>query len=262
MPTIHINNADVYYEIHGEGQPLILVHGYTVSSFGWRHMIPTLSKHFKVVIFDNRGVGQTKDDGGELSVEQMADDVIALSNALNLKKPNVAGISMGGSIAQMVGIRHSDKINKLGIIVSAPKWRAATVMALTSFLMMREQKVNLDISLQVTLSWCLGEGFLSNDKKVNRLIDFLGEEPSPQTLEDQKRQFGALKNFDVRDRLNEITAPTVIFSGIEDVLSLREESKYLADNISGATLREFPCGHMIHVEMPDELSQALINCFI
>lgn len=93
MPNINVNNAGFYYELHGKGQPLILIAGYGANGRSWMPIVNALSQHFQVVIFDNRAGGQTTDDGVTLTVELMAQDVMALSDALNLKKPHIVGRS-------------------------------------------------------------------------------------------------------------------------------------------------------------------------
>ena len=112
MPTISVNGIEFYYEIHGEGEPLILISGYTGDHTQWSHFIDPLSKKFKVLTFDNQGVGQTKDDGGPLSAQVMADNIVALADQLGLSSFHVAGQSMWGSIAQMIAIRHPGRVNK------------------------------------------------------------------------------------------------------------------------------------------------------
>ena len=112
MSKIKLNNANFYYELHGKGHPLILIAGYSGDHLVWMPLLENLSKQFQVLLFDNRGVGQTTDDGRPLSAELMAQDVVALADALDLKKPHIVGQSMGGTIAQRVATHHSEKINK------------------------------------------------------------------------------------------------------------------------------------------------------
>ena len=103
--------------------------------------------------FDNRGVGQTEDDGRPLSAELMADDVVALIKELGLKKPHLIGISMGGTIAQSVASRYGDQISKLVIHVSCPKWRQAMLDGLGSLLRLRELGLEFEEVFRATLPW-------------------------------------------------------------------------------------------------------------
>src|SRR3990167_4083066 len=128
MPNITVNNVNFYYELHGKGQPLVLICGYTADHSYWLPILNALNQHFQVLIFDNPGIGQTTDDGSELSAELIADDIVALTKALNLKKPHILGASMGGTIAQCVASRHPQIVNKLVLLVTSAKWRKAMLL--------------------------------------------------------------------------------------------------------------------------------------
>src|SRR5258708_4769767 len=99
MPFFKANGATIYYELHGEGPPLILIAGYTCDHSFWKPVLRDLAKNFTVLIYDNRGVGQTHDAGGKLSAKLLADDVMAVAAALKFKAPHIVGHSMGGTIA-------------------------------------------------------------------------------------------------------------------------------------------------------------------
>ncbi len=115
----NLNGLNLYYEIHGSGQPLILVHG----SFGvvasFEQSLPLLAGHGQVIGVELQGHGHTADIDRPLSVEQMADDVAALIKHLGLGRADVLGYSLGGGVALQTAIRHPDAVRKL-VVVSAP----------------------------------------------------------------------------------------------------------------------------------------------
>ena len=88
MPIVSVNNANFYYESQGTGEPVILIAGFTCDHLSWQPIVDELSQYFQVVVFDNRGAGQTVDDNKPLSVKLMAADVIALADKLHLKQPH------------------------------------------------------------------------------------------------------------------------------------------------------------------------------
>jgi pimeloyl-ACP methyl ester carboxylesterase len=102
------NGLEIYYEEYGSGEPLILLHGGTVTSQMWQPHIPFFTEHFRVIAPDSRGHGHTNNPIGELSYRMMADDVAAFIQALDLKKPLIFGYSDGGQIALEVGIRYTN----------------------------------------------------------------------------------------------------------------------------------------------------------
>ena len=103
---IEANGLRVYYEVHGEGEPLLLVHGGTATSQVWASHLPTFAEHFRVITPDSRGHGRTDNPTGELGYRVLADDVAALVGALGLRRPLVLGYSDGGQIALELGMRY------------------------------------------------------------------------------------------------------------------------------------------------------------
>ena len=259
MPTITANGAEFYYELQGQGPALILIAGYTCDHFIWQPIVEELSKHFQVLTFDNRAVGQTQDDAPVLTAELMAEDVMALAQELGLKKPHIVGQSMGGNIAQVVASRYASEINKLVILTSTAKWREAMLKAMQSLLLMRAKDIDFDVIFEVLLPWIFGEKTLKNSENIQNLKQLLLANPYPQSLENQSRQVKVLEAFDGRKYLNTIQAPTLVVHGLQDVVALQHESKYLADNIANADFTIVDGPHGIVAEIPDEIARAIIN---
>ena len=105
---IEANGLRVYYEVHGEGEPLLLIHGGTATSQSWASHFPAFTEHFQVFAPDSRGHGRTDNPTGELDYRLMADDVAALVSALGLRRPFVLGYSDGGQIALELGMRYPE----------------------------------------------------------------------------------------------------------------------------------------------------------
>jgi pimeloyl-ACP methyl ester carboxylesterase len=103
---IEANGLRIYYEVHGEGEPLLLVHGGTATSQAWASHLPAFTEHFQVFTPDSRGHGRTDNPTGVLDYRMMADDVAALIKALGLQRPLVLGYSDGGQIALELGMRY------------------------------------------------------------------------------------------------------------------------------------------------------------
>jgi pimeloyl-ACP methyl ester carboxylesterase len=103
---IEANGLRIYCEVHGEGEPLLLIHGGTATSQSWASHLPVFTEHFQVFTPDSRGHGRTDNPTGELGYRVMADDVAALIVALGLQRPLVLGYSDGGQIALELGMRY------------------------------------------------------------------------------------------------------------------------------------------------------------
>jgi pimeloyl-ACP methyl ester carboxylesterase len=112
--TLPINGLDMYYEIHGEGEPLVLLHGaYMSIDTNWAGLIPTLSRDHKVIAVELQDHGHTSDRDTPITYDGMADDVAALLDQLGVEKAAVFGYSMGGSAAIRLAIRHPDKVTRI-----------------------------------------------------------------------------------------------------------------------------------------------------
>src|SRR5271168_2930610 len=118
MEIMKIGDLEMHYEVQGDGQPLVLISGYTCDHTFWDQLAPDLATRFRVVTFDNRGVGRTKDNGQLFSIETMASDTAALIQYLGLPKVTVIGQSMGGVIAQAMLATYPDLCGKCAILNS------------------------------------------------------------------------------------------------------------------------------------------------
>ncbi len=123
MAVARLNEVDVNYEVHGDGTPLVLAHGYTASLEMWRDQIDALSAKYRVVIYDTRGHGKTTAppsiDGYDLARDYVGDQ-LALMDYLGIDRAYVGGLSMGGMIAQEFALQHPDRITALLLFDTGP----------------------------------------------------------------------------------------------------------------------------------------------
>lgn len=257
MATIKINDAEIYYELHGHGEPLILIAGYTCDHLFWGAMLEELKRYFQVLIFDNRGVGQTKDSNQPLTLEIIADDTIALAQKLGLARPHILGQSMGGAIAQTIAYKYPDKINKLMILNSVAKFNTRTLKAIESLLHLRKENISFESLVEASLPWFFSSEFLDKPENITTFKEALVNNPFPQSVQDQERQFRALQKFDSRSWLHKIKMPTQIIAAEGDIVCLVSESQYLAESISGANFIIVPGSHSSPVEKPNEVCKII-----
>lgn len=122
---VEVGDLNMYYVAAGRGRPLVLLHGGTVDNRHWDPHVPMLEPHFRVIRPDNRGHGRTNNPRGELTYPQMADDIAALCEALDLEKPLIFGFSDGGQIAMEIGMRHPDLAQAL--VISGAMYKSEAV---------------------------------------------------------------------------------------------------------------------------------------
>jgi pimeloyl-ACP methyl ester carboxylesterase len=105
---IHANGVEMYYEVHGQGEPLLLIHGGTLTADSWQPYLAAFAEHYRVITPDTRGHGRSDNPTGTMSYRLLADDMAAFVRALDLHKPLIAGYSDGGQIALEIGMRYPD----------------------------------------------------------------------------------------------------------------------------------------------------------
>lgn len=115
-----VNNINLCYDIHGNGDPVILLHGFSDRKEHWRAQVGELSEHFKVIRLDNRGAGKSDRPDGEYSMEVYASDVAGLIDNLEIGRAHIIGHSMGGMIAQNFAILYPNKVSKLILLNTLP----------------------------------------------------------------------------------------------------------------------------------------------
>jgi len=113
MPKTTTNNITIDYEITGDGPPLVLIAGLGYPKWMWHKMLPGLAAHFRVITFDNRGVGESDKPAGPYTAQMLAADTVGLMDALGIEKAHVMGHSMGGFIAQALVLDTPDRVDRL-----------------------------------------------------------------------------------------------------------------------------------------------------
>src|SRR3954454_19964478 len=121
MPLAERDGARLYWEETGSGDPVLLIMGLGMNATGWWRTIPVLAgAGFRVLAFDNRGVGRSDRPPGPYSVPQLADDAVAVLDAAGIERAHVYGISLGGMIAQEIALRHAGRLRALVLGATTP----------------------------------------------------------------------------------------------------------------------------------------------
>lgn len=133
------NGIRMHYVTEGEGEPLLLLHGFPQFWYAWRHQIPVLSKHFKLIVPDLRGYGQTDRPPhiADYNIDLLGKDIVSLIQALGYKKAHIVGHDWGGAIAWHLALEHPDVIHKL-IILNCPHPRIFSKALRSNFSQMRK----------------------------------------------------------------------------------------------------------------------------
>lgn len=250
MPIAKLENTvEMYYEIHGGGEPLILINGLKSDHTGWMPLLDFLSRSFQVILLNNRAIGHTKDNGEFFKIEDMADDVIQLMNVLNIHSAYIAGHSMGGAIAQVIAHRFPDRVKKLFLCNTFMKFNKISTDAFEGVLNRHIQGATREEVIDAVIPWVFSKEFNTPELRT-QIHGFVANDPLWQSPKNYERQFHALKFFDSSAWAKEITVPTVVVGSKEDITALPEESVELARNIQASSLEMLEGGHASAIEQP------------
>jgi 3-oxoadipate enol-lactonase len=259
MPTVERNGAEIYYEEQGQGEPLLLIMGLAGHLMQWIFQVPVLAQRFRVITFDNRGAGRTKTPPGEFTIRQMADDAAALLDHLGIERAHVVGWSMGGMIAQELTLNYPQKVNRLVLLASLGRLKPWAVPFQTFSQQARERDLDrIGLALAV-MPWLYTAAFMTDEQKVAGALSLVPMDPYPISAAGFAGQAAAIRGQDSLDRLGQITAPTLVLVGAEDILTPPYYSRELAERIPGARLQILERGgHGMSIEYPLETNQALL----
>jgi len=262
MAKIQVKGLQMAYEIDGIGEPLLLIGGFTMVKESWELQVAPLAKHFRVVSFDNRGVGETTVPSEPFTIAEMAADTVGLMDGLGIDSAHIFGVSMGGLIAQVLALDHPDRVKKVVLGCTTHGGRHAVqpqkeVMQLLG--KAADPSIPVEESVRMRLPTVLSERFIREEPE--RLEEFVRSSvqyyPTP---EGAAGQMGALSVFNVKKRLGEIRCPVLVITGAEDRMMPPENSRLLAEGIEGAELYMVDdAGHSFFFEKPDEVNGVLID---
>ena len=264
MPKIASNGIDIYYEIHSQGKPLVLISGLGYSLWQWHRMVPFLMEHFQVITFDNRGVGQSDKPGGPYTAQMLADDTVGLLDALGIEKAILMGHSMGGFIAQALALDFPQRLDKL--ILCSTNFGGIHHVPVSPEAM----KVLTDVSSDPLTRFKNGlivstaPGWAEkNPETIQEWIEWRVSNPIEPGAYQAQLAIGLalLDNAAAFEaRLFQISIPTLILFGAYDKVVPPENASLLAEKIVSSQVVIFPdAGHFFPIEIPEAASETVTN---
>ncbi|KOP25687.1 alpha/beta hydrolase [Hapalosiphon sp. MRB220] len=259
MPKVQVNGIELFYNINGTGEPLILIGGFDSDSSSWSVLMPFLVKHYQVIRLDNRGVGQSSAPNSPYSIQQMAADAFALLEYLGISQVHVAGHSMGGQIAQELTLAHPEKVKSL-ILISSWAKADSKFQAIIELWGDLTSKLNPVLYQTTLLPWLFSDRFYATPGAIAEIIHQIQKYPylpEPHALYHQSR---AILNSDTSERLAKINLPTLVMVGEQDMITPVKFSQYLAQSIPNAQLVMLEqLGHACFIESPEVVAQEMLK---
>lgn len=251
MPTASINGFDLFYEIFGDGEPIILHHGYTGSHYNYHGSAAILAPKYRCILMDCRGAGDSGRPPSGHTTEQYAADVIALADYLGLDRFTFVGHSMGGLIGMELGITYGHRLNRLVLVAPAPADGVQTPPGYRE--RDRALHTSRDVETMLHERRITTARELSDD--VHRLRIQRGHSVSDAHFEESWK---ALEDARLGERLAEITVPTLMVAGAADGLLPANLQDF--QRLPNATLHVFSrVSHGVPYEVPEAFAEVIAD---
>jgi 3-oxoadipate enol-lactonase len=233
MPTVHVNGINMYYEVHSEGEPLLMIQGLgfeisvMVTEPGKSRYIDKFTDRYKVIVYDFRGVGRTDKPDMSYSVEMLANDAIGLLDSIGIRKAHVMGTSMGSQIAQIIAAKYPERVKSLILVVGFT--RALPIMRFIGFVSTRIPIIK------------------------DKMTGWMYKQKYPPTPRSFRRMADVANKCDTRWLLGRISVPTLIVNGKSDGIVPMKITRELAEGILGSRLILVDGDHLFAAKNPDLL---------
>jgi 3-oxoadipate enol-lactonase len=258
VPTAEANGQRLYYEEHGAGEPLLCVMGLGADHTAWLLNVPAWSKTRRVIVFDNRDVGRSSYSEEPYEVSDMAADVLALADHLELASFDLLGLSLGGAISQHVALRAPERVRTLTLAVTYGGfggWGRQRAKVFRGLLAGMSHETRVEFLMALVYS----EIVFGNEQFEAAARQTMLEHPHPQSNEAFIRQLDAGSRHELRDRLGELRMPVHVIGAERDVMVPPHKSAELAELIPGARLTMLDAGHAVNVELAQAFNAAVLE---
>jgi pimeloyl-ACP methyl ester carboxylesterase len=255
---VNSSSVSISYHERGVGDPLVLIMGFGADGQVWDKHAGVYEKHFRCIIPDNRGVGRSDQPPGPYSTRQMADDVIAVMDDAGVRQARIAGISMGGAIAQEVVINYPERVRSL-LLVST--WARFDNYATAIYENLKHLRVSSEPEhfTELLQLWIYAPPYYEHH--YTELKKAAAAKPErPQTRNGFEGQLDACIRHDAVDRLKKIECPVHITVGLKDIFTPPPFSYLINEMIPHSTLSIYPeCGHVHHWEDLDRFNDETLQ---
>jgi aminoacrylate hydrolase len=258
VPKANIGDADIYYEEHGKGEPLMLVSGLGGTAAYWKANLPALSSRYRVIVHDHRGAGQSTHSRIKYTVDQMTQDTVRLMDQLEIDSAHVVGHSTGGAIGQTMAIAHPKRLKKLVLFAT---WTKADFFFRHLFSVRRDvlTKIGAEAYVKAGTLFLFPPWWIQKNEKMLAEREALTVENFPP-VEVVASRIDGIVAFDRSAELGRIRTPTLVLCAKDDAITPAYFSEELAKQIPGAKLQILPDGgHCASEAVPESFNKAVLD---
>ena len=258
MPFQKVNGINLYYELHGpeKADVIVLSNGIFMSSASWGYQVADLKKHFRVLVYDCRGMWQSEHPQEAYSMDMHVEDLAGLLDALGIEKAHIGGISYGGEISMLFALKYPHRTRSL--IISSTVSQIDTMLTKMGALWssaLRDR--NADALFESSLPLNFSEGWLKANAGI---LEATRNRYHQMDMAAAERLMQAFSEINFTDRLKEINVPALVLVGEQDILKPRKYAEIIATEIPGAELIIIPhAGHAVSLEQPAAFNSAVLG---
>lgn len=259
MPQAQVSDAELYYEVHGDGEPLVLIPGFGAGMWIWFKQVSELAQKFRVISYDPRGLARSSSRGRNFaSMGRLAEDLEALLRVLDIERAHITGASFGGFVAQEFALGYPEMTNTLVLCCTSYGGAAHVPPSAETLAALASTKgLNTGERVRANLLLAFSPEYVAQEREeIEQVIALREANFVPEEV--YLHQLQAAMAFDASARVSEIKARTLVITGDEDIIVPAQNSYNLAARIPHAELRVIPGGsHTFFIEKADEFNRAL-----
>ncbi len=255
MPTIQINDIKMHYQVVGQGDPLLLIHGLGSSLRDWERQVQVFAEHYQVITFDARGHGSSDKPAGPYSMAMFAEDTAALLAALDISSMHVVGISMGGMVAFQLAVDRPDLIKSMVIANATPE---LVIRTFKDRMVVLQREVIVRLIGMHKMGEVLGERLFpkaEHDDIRQIFIERWAENDSRAYLASMR----SLVNWSVMEHIENIQIPTLAIAADQDYTWIGEKEAFVSKMPHAELVVIEDSRHATPAERPDEFNQAVLG---
>ena len=256
MPIAQINGIQMYYEVQGQGHPLVLIHGLSAASTSRASQVSEFSRSYQVVTMDLRGHGQSDKPEMAYSIDLFARDVVALMDYLGIEQAHVLGASMGGMVAQQLALDYPQRVKRLVLADSMSHLDKSLRMKMENGAFIAE-RLGMEAQARNAIPWAFSPSYINEHyAEIMAIVGQIAGLPVQSYLQSVE----ALLAYDVRARLGNIAAPTLVIAGDTDILVPRQYADVLCQSIPDCHLVVIEGGsHVVNIEQPEAFNACVLH---
>lgn len=256
MPSININGAEIYYEIHGIGpETIVFSHGLLMSGKMFKAQVDYFKARYKCVIYDHRGQGRSEVTEEGYDVESLTSDAIGLINELKLGPCHMVGLSMGGFVAMRMAARHRELLKSIMLIETSAdlepnKFKYNVLNTIVKIF-------GVKAVINKVMPIMFGKTFLNDPNRQDEVGYWRGEILNNQKTI-TKSVTGVIQRDSISKELGKVSVPTLVIAGDEDVATTLEKARNIKLKIPQAHLAVIKrAGHSSTIEEPRQVIEAM-----